>query len=88
MKSKSSKIRTAAALAARNQSNITVRRMLKLTLVILNRIFGFGRERLAQFSTEFNELCKEAETDEVFWGHIDRIVIDELGVNMEREREG
>lgn len=87
MKSKSSKIRTAAAIAAQNQAQETVRRMLKLSIVTLHDEFGFGRDRLAHYIDAFNRICGEAEHDEVFWGHVDQIVAG-LGVQTKAEREG
>lgn len=37
---------------------------------------------------EIAELIKEADTDVIFWEHIDRHVIDRLGLKFERDYTG
>ena len=34
---------------------------------------------------EVQSLCVKSQEDEVFWSHIDKIVIDQIGVEFERE---
>lgn len=86
MNSRRTKNKIIATRAAQLQVTETVRRMLKLTIVTLHDEFGFGRDRLAQFVNAFNAVCSEAETDEVFWGHVDRIC-ESVGVEFVKERD-
>lgn len=32
------------------------------------------------------KLIQESEKDEIFWEHLDRVVVDEIGMNFEREK--
>ena len=84
MKSRRVKQATVAHMAAQKQATETVRKMLKLTIVTLHDEFGFGSDRLAKFTDAFNRVCAEAETDEVFWAHVDKIC-DDLNVVMQKE---
>ena len=49
--------------------------------------YGFGRGRLEHVLRTISSLSAEHERDEVYWAHIDRVVIDGLGVKFEREAE-
>ena len=56
---------------AKEQKDVT-RRILKLTCIALNQQFGFGgKSRLAEYIKSVNALCAEAESDEIFWFHVD-----------------
>ena len=63
-----------------------IRRTFKLMAVQLNEKFGFGKKRLC---TLFNGCGDESNSrrkqEPIFWAHIDRKVIDELGLEFERE---
>lgn len=61
------------------------RRLFKAFCYCLNRDFGFGKARLEKLIDSVNKLMNEVPTDEAFWEHLDRVVIDELGVEFERE---
>lgn len=63
----------------------TMRRYMKLTSVILNQDFEFGKSRINKFLDRIIELSDDKEQDEEFWYHIDKIVIDQVGVPFERE---
>lgn len=61
------------------------RRLFKAFCYCLNRDFGFGKKRLEFLIDSVNKLMNEVLTDECFWEHLDRVVIDELGMDFERE---
>ena len=61
------------------------RRMFKAFCYCLNRDFGFGKKRLEFLINSIRALLDESLTDEAFWEHLDRVVIDELGIEFERE---
>lgn len=48
------------------------------------RGFGFGRDRCAKALKSMTETIKHSDTDEVFWEHIDRVVIDKLKLEFDR----
>jgi len=66
------------------QKAVTMRRFFKLMCVALNQKFGFGHDRLAELLGEISSLSAEAEHDEIFWNHIDR-VIGELKLPFDKE---
>lgn len=61
------------------------RRLFKAFCYCLNRDFGFGKKRLESLIDSVNKMMNEVLTDEAFWEHLDRVVIDELGIEFERE---
>ena len=61
-----------------------LRRLLKLCCVVLNEDFGFGQQRLLKFIFKVESLA--TDTDEVFWHHIDRKLIQQLKIPFERDR--
>ncbi|MGI6096470.1 MAG: hypothetical protein ACOYBL_13885 [Lachnospiraceae bacterium] len=62
----------------------TTRRMLKLVCAGLNQEFGFGKERLQRFLNQLDLMS----LDEIVWWHVDKLVIDQIGLNFEREKDG
>ena len=54
------------------------RRTFKLLFVILHQYYGFGTNRLKNVMEKVSELSHERKHDEVFWAHIDRLLIDRL----------
>ena len=64
-----------------------IRRTFKLMAVSLNEKYGFGKKRLLNL---FNGCGAEANArrnqDPIFWAHIDKKVIDELGLEFEKEK--
>lgn len=62
-----------------------VRRTLKLVLVELYDEFSFGNLRLNRVMKGVQNLTAEANEDEIFWEHIDRQLIDQLGLEFERD---
>ena len=65
----------------------TIRRMYKLACYILNREFGFGKTRLTKYFIATDDLMKRESEKPDFWRDLDAVVIDELGMEFERERE-
>ena len=61
------------------------RRYYKLVAIALNNKFGFGKKRILEVFDEISELSRQREQDEVFWAHMDKIVINQIGLEFERE---
>ena len=61
-----------------------INRVLKTCCYVLNRSFDFGKTRRLPYflSAVFKTLDNK---DELFWEHLDRVVIDELGLPFDRE---
>lgn len=60
-------------------------RFLKICAVVLHTRFGFGHDRIADFFAEMAKVAGKAQKDEVFWKHIDDVVIGELQQPFDRE---
>lgn len=60
------------------------RRVFKTMLYALYQDFGFGRDRCAKALKSMTEIIEHSDTDEVFWEHIDRVVIDKLKLEFDR----
>ena len=69
----------------RKEQNEATRRMIKVFLVTLNTNFNFGKKRLEKVMDDFYKLLLEGRKDEIFWEHIDRVLIDNLKLKLERE---
>lgn len=61
------------------------RRMFKAFCYCLNRDYGFGKQRLNFLIKSVDDIMNEVLTDDCFWEHLDRVVIDELKIEFERE---
>lgn len=68
----------------RQQKDAT-RRLIKLTIVALRKVYGFGFKRALRFVRELYKLIDESASDEIFWYHTDKLIIDQLGLDFERE---
>ncbi len=55
-------------------------RCLKIFLLVLHRDYGFGPKRANEFYRACGELLASSYEDEVFWEHVDKVVIDYLGI--------
>lgn len=55
-------------------------RCLKIFIYVLNRDHHFGKKRANEFYEACGTLLAEAYNDEVFWEHVDKVVIDYLGM--------
>lgn len=60
------------------------RRVFKTMLYALHKDFGFGRDRCAKALKSMTEIIEHSDTDEVFWEHIDRVVIDKLKLEFDK----
>ena len=60
------------------------RRIFKTIVFALHKDFGFGRDRCAKALKSMTEIVEHSDTDEVFWEHIDRVVIDRLKLEFDK----
>lgn len=60
-------------------------RMAKLFIVVMHEEFGFGKDRANRFLNRLTTLLIESKNDPIYWEHVDRIVIDELKLDFDRE---
>lgn len=82
-----SALREAADEAVKQREQERIRRLFKLMCLSLNETYGFGKRRLECVLGQISDLAEEHDRDEVYWAHVDRAVIDGLGVKFEREVE-
>ena len=61
------------------------RRVLKTIIYNLNTEYGYGIKRISRLFDSFTKMLEESRKDEVYWEHIDRVVIDKLGLPFERD---
>ena len=78
-------VRAAVIKEMENQRNAMMRRFFKIMCYALNNKFGFGSKRLNTLIDAISQTALEADTDEIFWEHLDKIVIDSLGMDFERD---
>ena len=62
------------------------RRIFKAMAYALNRNYGFGKNRIKTVLIEAEKIADEYGTDEIFWDHLDRVCIDEIGIDFVREK--
>ena len=62
-----------------------VRRCYKTFAVALHQKYGFGRNRLIKLMDELTDISKLRDIDDVFWKHLDDIIINEIKLDFERE---
>lgn len=67
------------------KENDLTRRILKTFIYVMHEKYGYGVKRLAALVNDFTAKMDESSTDEVFWEHIDRVVIDELKLPFKRD---
>lgn len=60
------------------------RRIFKKIVFALHKDFGFGRDRCAKALKSMTEIIEHSDTDEVFWEHMDRVVIDKLKLEFDK----
>lgn len=77
----------AADELVRKRERERIRRLFKLMCISLNETYGFGKRRLECVIGQISDLVEEHDRDEVYWAHVDRVVIDGLGVKFKREAE-
>lgn len=67
------------------KENDITRRVLKTFIYVMHNEFGYGLTRISRLFNRFTEVLENSDKDEVYWEHIDRVVIDELGLPFERD---
>lgn len=67
------------------KENDITRRVLKTIIYALNTEYGYGIKRISRLFNSFTKMLEESSKDEVYWEHIDRVVIDKLGLPFERD---
>ena len=70
----------------RGQKNL-MRRWFKLMCIALHNTYGFSTGRLAVVIQEIDKLSAQAKKDEIFWDHVDRVVINDLKMDFDREEQ-
>ena len=63
-----------------------MRRFFKLACTALHEEFGFGKDRLARFILDTSRNAERK--DELFWWHTDKLLIDQMGIQFDREEAG
>ena len=61
------------------------RRVLKTIIYTLNTEYGYGIKRISRLFNSFTKMLEESSKDEVYWEHIDRVVVDKLSLPFERD---
>lgn len=61
------------------------RRVLKTIIYTLNTEYGYGIKRISRLFNSFTKMLEESNKDEVYWEHIDRVVVEKLGLPFERD---
>ena len=61
------------------------RRVLKTIIYKLNTEYGYGIKRISRLFNSFTKLLENSNNDEVYWEHIDRVVVEKLGLPFERD---
>lgn len=64
------------------QSKSLMEQILKVSLINLNRNFGFGQQRLMKFIDTVTEMFEEHREDELYWYHVDKILKEELKIDL------
>lgn len=77
-------VREYQKVAEQEREDMT-RRICKTMIFCLNKEFGFGLKRCARVFNAFAEHLYHSHEDEVFWEHIDRVVIDQMKLPFERD---
>lgn len=65
------------------RSKELIAQILKVSLINLNRNFGFGQQRLIKFLDTVTAMFREHIHDELYWYHVDKILKEELKIDME-----
>lgn len=69
----------------RNEAQGHTRRLLKIFCSTLNESEGYGKIKLGRVLDRIIKIADEHMNDEVYWYHVDKRVIDQLGIPFERE---
>lgn len=64
------------------QSKELIEQIMKVSLINLNRNFGFGKQRLMQFLDTVTKMFEEHKDDKLYWYHVDKIKTEELKLDL------
>lgn len=64
------------------QSKELIEQILKVSLINLNRSFGFGQQHLIKFIDTVTDMFEEHREDELYWYHVDKILKEELKIDI------
>lgn len=78
-------VRDSSAEYLKKEKLELTRRTIKLACVILNDLFGFGKLRLTRLVVAISDFTSQRADDPVYWKHIDDRLINEIGLDFERE---
>lgn len=70
------------------QSKELIEQIIKVSLINLNRNFGFGQQRLIKFLDTVTSMFAEHQHDELYWRHVDQIIRDELKIDFDGGKKG
>ena len=68
----------------RQQKGAT-RRLYKIMILALALEFGFGKERALRLIRKVDELVRQSNEDEAFFYHLDKRLIEQMGLDFEKE---
>ena len=77
-------VREYRKVAEQEREDMT-RRICKTMIFCLNKEFGFGLKRCVRVFNSFADHLNHSQDDEVYWEHIDRVVIDQMHLPFERD---
>lgn len=60
-------------------------RCYKLFVTVLHIKYGFGKQRIMDILKELNSVNMKRKNDQIFWKHIDDVIVDELKIDLPRE---
>lgn len=60
-------------------------RCYKLFVTVLHIKYGFGKKRVLDILKELNSVNMKRQKDQIFWKHIDDVIVDELKIDLPRE---
>ncbi len=60
-------------------------RCYKLFVTVLHIKYGFGKKRIIDILDELNSVNMKRQNDQIFWKHIDDVIVDELKIDLPRE---
>ena len=69
----------------KKQQLTLVTRTMKIASVMLHQNYGFGKDRLTKLWRAIIDFTDIMDDDPVRWYHIDRELIDEIGLDVSRE---
>lgn len=62
-----------------------MRRCFKTLAVALNEKYGFGKYRIVRLFDSSMDIAKLRDTDDIYWKHMDDILIKQIGLEFDRE---